>query len=55
VRGFGTMHPSGRVSLANLNESDYRQIGKAVRHMLSEHVDRYNSETGNTLDRNKTL
>jgi aspartate 4-decarboxylase len=54
-RGFGTMHPSGRVSLANLNESDYRQIGKAVRHMLSEHVDRYNSETGNTLDRNKTL
>jgi len=54
-RGFGTMHPSGRVSLAHLNESDYRQIGKAVRHMLSEHVDRYNSETGNTLDRNKTL
>jgi aspartate 4-decarboxylase len=54
-RGFGTQHPSGRVSLANLNESDYRQIGRAVRLLLSDYVDRYNAETGKKLDRNKTL
>ncbi|MGA7777216.1 MAG: bifunctional aspartate transaminase/aspartate 4-decarboxylase [Paraburkholderia sp.] len=53
--GFGTQHPSGRISLANLNESDYRQIGRAVRLLTSEYVDRYNAETGSKLDRNKTL
>jgi hypothetical protein len=34
--GFGTQHPSGHVSLANLNESDYRQIGRAVRRLIEE-------------------
>lgn len=53
--GFGTQHPSGRISLANLNESDYRQIGRAVRLLTSEYVNRYNAETGSKLDRNKTL
>jgi aspartate 4-decarboxylase len=53
--GFGTQHPSGRISLANLNESDYRQIGRAVRLLISEYIDRYNAETGSKLDRNKTL
>ena len=52
-RGFGTQHPSGRVSLANLNESDYRKIGRAVRTLLTEYVDRYNAATGKKLDRNK--
>ena len=52
-RGFGTKHPFGRVSLANLNESDYRKIGRAVRTLLAEYVDRYNVATGKKLDRNK--
>jgi len=54
-RGFGTRHPSGRVSLANLNESDYRKIGQAIRALLADYVDRYNAATGGKLDRNKTL
>jgi len=54
-RGFGTQHPSGRVSLANLNESDYRKIGQAIRALLADYVDRYNAATGGKLDRNKTL
>jgi aspartate 4-decarboxylase len=52
-RGFGTKHPFGRVSLANLNESDYRKIRRAVRTLLAEYVDRYNVATGKKLDRNK--
>lgn len=30
-RGFGTQHPSGRASLANLNEYEYADIGRALR------------------------
>src|SRR5258705_10709399 len=52
-RGFGTQHPSGRVSLANLNESDYRQIGKAVRRLMEEYGERFNSATGKHLDKCK--
>jgi aspartate 4-decarboxylase len=54
-RGFGTQHPSGRVSLANLNESDYRKIGRAIRTLLADYVDRYNAATGKKLDKNKVL
>lgn len=54
-RGFGTPHPSGRVSLANLNESDYRAIGRAIRALLADYVERYNASTGNALDKNKVL
>jgi hypothetical protein len=54
-RGFGTLHPSGRVSLANLNESDYVQIGRAIRHLLAEYVDRYNAESGKKLDKHRVL
>ncbi|MBU9194403.1 bifunctional aspartate transaminase/aspartate 4-decarboxylase [Burkholderia gladioli] len=49
-RGFGTAHPSGRVSLANLNESDYRKIGKALRKLIEEYVERFNADTGRKLD-----
>lgn len=35
-RGFGTTHPSGRVSLAMLNEYDYANIGRAIRNRASE-------------------
>jgi len=48
-RGFGTPHPSGRVSLANLNESDYRKIGRALRTLIDEYVARFNAETGQQL------
>ena len=54
-RGFGTAHPSGRVSLANLNESDYRKIGKAIRALMADYVERYNAATGKKLDKNKVL
>jgi aspartate 4-decarboxylase len=45
-RGFGTPHPSGRVSLANLNESDYMAIGRAIRKLMDSYVERYHKETG---------
>jgi aspartate 4-decarboxylase len=54
-RGFGTPHPSGRVSLANLNESDYRKIGRAIRALLGDYVERYNAATGKKLDKNRVL
>jgi len=43
-RGFGVQHPSGRVSLANLNEVDYKRIGQAVRTLIEEYVEQFNSE-----------
>lgn len=45
-RGFGTPHPSGRVSLANLNESDYMQIGRAIRKLMDRYVERFYKESG---------
>ncbi|MDY7578953.1 bifunctional aspartate transaminase/aspartate 4-decarboxylase [Herbaspirillum sp. RTI4] len=35
-RGFGTQHQSARVSLANLNEYDYANIGRSIRKMAAE-------------------
>ncbi|KXU90868.1 aspartate 4-decarboxylase [Paraburkholderia monticola] len=54
-RGFGTQHPSGRVSLANLNESDYRKIGRAMRKLIEDYVERYNAATGSKLDKTKVM
>jgi aspartate 4-decarboxylase len=54
-RGFGTQHPSGRVSLANLNESDYVLIGRAMRTLLEEYVERFNKETGGNLDKQMVM
>jgi aspartate 4-decarboxylase len=54
-RGFGTPHHSGRVSLANMNESDYAKIGRAIRTLLAEYVERYNVATGQKLDPGKVL
>ncbi|REF02844.1 bifunctional aspartate transaminase/aspartate 4-decarboxylase [Cupriavidus plantarum] len=51
-RGFGTRHPSGRVSLANLNESDYVKIGRSIRKLFEEYVEKYNQATGNKADKN---
>jgi aspartate 4-decarboxylase len=40
-KGFGTPHPSWRVSLANLNEYDYANIGKAIRRLSREYYDKF--------------
>jgi aspartate 4-decarboxylase len=40
-RGFGTQHPSGRASLANLNEFEYASIGRALRRMADEYYAAY--------------
>ncbi|SAK75237.1 bifunctional aspartate transaminase/aspartate 4-decarboxylase [Caballeronia ptereochthonis] len=50
-RGFGTQHPSGRVSLANLNESDYMQIGRAIRKLMDEYIERFNAQSGKKSDK----
>ena len=43
-KGFGTPHPSGRVSLANLNEYDYANIGKALREMAADYYEQFQAE-----------
>jgi len=43
-RGFGSPHASGRVSLANLNEYDYANIGKSIRGMATEFFERYQQQ-----------
>jgi len=45
-KGFGTPHPSGRVSLANLNEYDYANIGRAIRELAAEYYEMYKKEKG---------
>jgi aspartate 4-decarboxylase len=50
-RGFGTTHPSGRVSLANLNEYDYANIGRAIRGMASEFFAIFEKEKGGKGDK----
>ncbi|MEG9433763.1 bifunctional aspartate transaminase/aspartate 4-decarboxylase [Terriglobus sp. ADX1] len=53
-RGFGTAHPSGRVSLANLNETDYIKIGQSVRKLIDEYVVKYNKEMKKHLQPGKS-
>lgn len=43
----------GRVSLANLNESDYRLIERAMRKLIEEHVERCNAAIGKKLDKTR--
>jgi aspartate 4-decarboxylase len=55
-RGFGVRHPSGRVSLANLNEADYKRIGQAVRALIEEYVQQFNTENSDEpLSKNKVV
>jgi aspartate 4-decarboxylase len=42
-KGFGTPHPSARVSLANLNEEDYARIGGVIRSVIEEYASQYRS------------
>lgn len=40
-KGFDVDHPSARVSLANLTEQNYRDIGRSVRMILEEYHQQY--------------
>ena len=40
-KGFGTLHPSARASLANLNEYDYTRIGRVIRTLGEENVQEF--------------
>ena len=40
-KGFGTPHPSARISLANLDEEDYARIGRIIRKIMQEYADEY--------------
>ena len=46
--GFGDVHESARVSLANLNGYQYAAIGTAVRKLLDGYHEQYRAETGAT-------
>jgi aspartate 4-decarboxylase len=54
-RGFGAAHPSGRVSLANLNEYDYANIGRAIRKMASEYFELFEKEKGTVKGKGKAV
>lgn len=43
-RGFGSDRPSGRASLANLNEYEYAVIGRALRQMADELYAQYTQQ-----------
>lgn len=45
-RGFGTQHPSGRASLANLNEYEYAAIGRSLRKMADEYHAMFSKQKG---------
>lgn len=45
-RGFGGKQASGRVSLANLNEYDYANIGRALRQLALEQYEVFKKEKG---------
>ncbi len=47
-KGFGTREPAGRVSLANLNEYEYAEIGRALRRMADDLFASY--QAGKTQD-----
>jgi aspartate 4-decarboxylase len=40
-KGFGTPHPSARVSLANLAADDYVRIGRIIRSLLENYAEEY--------------
>lgn len=46
--GFGTSHPSARVSLANLTEVEYTRIGHAVRTLMDEYYQQYQATLSKT-------
>ena len=53
-RGFGTAHASARVSLANLNEYDYTNIGKSIRKLALEFHTQFEKSSGGKSKVTKT-
>ena len=47
-KGFGTPHPSARVSLANLDEVDHARIGRIIRAIMKEYADEYQTAGRNS-------
>jgi len=47
-KGFGTPHPSARVSLANLDEVDCARIGRIIRAIMQEYADEYQTAGRNS-------
>lgn len=47
-QGFGTLHPSARVSLANLRDVDYARIGEVVSTILDEYYQEFTQAGGVT-------
>jgi len=45
-KGFEVLHPSARVSLANLREIDYIKIGKTIRGLLDEYYLKFKEQRG---------
>ncbi|KQV33299.1 MULTISPECIES: bifunctional aspartate transaminase/aspartate 4-decarboxylase [unclassified Rhizobium] len=45
-KGFGTQQPTGRASLANLNEFEYAAIGRALRNMADEFYAKFKKGKG---------
>ncbi|WP_371731552.1 bifunctional aspartate transaminase/aspartate 4-decarboxylase [Thermococcus sp. MV11] len=43
-KGFDVVHPSARVSLANLREIDYIKIGKTIRRLIDEYYKKFRGE-----------
>jgi len=44
--GFGVLHPSGRASLANLQEYQYAAIGKSLRKLAEEYYAEFKKSAG---------
>ena len=44
-KGFGTLHPSARASLANLNEYEYVKIGRVIRTLAEEYYQEFKHAT----------
>jgi aspartate 4-decarboxylase len=45
-KGFGTLHPSARASLANLNEYEYTKIGQVIRSLAEEYFEEFQRSRG---------
>ena len=50
-KGFGTSHPSARISLANLKEVQYCQIGQALKELMADYKAEYVKVTGKSPDK----
>jgi aspartate 4-decarboxylase len=50
-KGFGTPHPSARVSLVNLNDADYARIGRIIRALMQEYLVEYRTAGRNSVQK----